>query len=204
MAQPIQDPTVGSALQRLFNLQGRVRPALEEFIIPTVQVAALEGHAPPPVTGLASCTAYVAATAGEYATLRFEVPGGILAELLEINVTAAADGSLSLANRGNAATVAGLAGTATKGYLDGRLLPGSTFQGNPAGVLTYGTQAALIIGTPWIVRLQNGVPRTFALPRGLVLGTGVSGAYGFLELQFNVANAALTRCSLIWREYAIS
>lgn len=38
MAQQIQSPTIGSRLQRLLGLQGRVRPYLEESIIPTINV----------------------------------------------------------------------------------------------------------------------------------------------------------------------
>lgn len=41
MSQPVQTPTIGSRLQRLLSLQGRVRPYLEESIIPTISVGDL-------------------------------------------------------------------------------------------------------------------------------------------------------------------
>ena len=41
MSLPIQTPVVGQLLQRAFGIKGRVRPALDEIIVPVVNVADL-------------------------------------------------------------------------------------------------------------------------------------------------------------------
>jgi len=204
MAQPIQDPTVGTALQALFGLQGRVRPALEEFVIPVVNVANLARNAPPPVTGMATATCFVAGVAGQYPTLRFEVPGSILAELVYMEVQSGSAGLMGLAFRGNAATIAALAGSASKSFADGRLLSGSPGGLRyPAGALTYGTQAGLLASVHDEYQYEANAARKIDFPPGIVCGTGRPDVYGFIEFQFSTAAAQLNRFTLGWREYAV-
>jgi len=54
MAWPIQTPTLGSRLQALFRLQGRVRPRLDETIIPVVLTGDVQFPTDPEYQRLAS------------------------------------------------------------------------------------------------------------------------------------------------------
>lgn len=203
MAQPIQDPTVGGALQALFGLQGRVRPALEEFIIPTVRVADLSQGAAPGIRRRVACAIVQAAVAGEYFTARLEmIPGSIaVVRFVGMYPTSGTAGNLKMRFPGNAATIGALANTATKSYVDGRILAGSPGgQQNPAGVLTYATSAAAFAG----VEARYPVPGTGLLLEdpGWVVGTGRADLYGFLEMQFSAVNEQVTG-TVVWDEYQI-
>jgi len=203
MAQPIQDPTVGSALQALFSLQGRVRPALEEFIIPTVRVADLSRGASPPLSRICSAAiAGIAAVVGELATVRFEVPPTLLAEILSIRYAFNAVGGLKISFPGNAAAVSGLGSTVLptrQGLIDGRVAN----QAQPAAVITYGTQAGSLSPYQYFEQTWATNQTTHVdLPSGIVVGTGRSN-YGFMEMQWNPANTQVAGLSIVWREFAV-
>lgn len=76
MSQPIQRPDVSQRLQELFRLVGRVRPSLEEYVIPTVQVADLGVAAAPPVRRVVQIGGLRAAVAGEHGIVRIGNPAG--------------------------------------------------------------------------------------------------------------------------------
>lgn len=201
MAYPIQSPAVGTALQDLFGLQGRVRPALEEFIIPTVQVADIGQGSAPYVRRHAIARWYQAAVAAEYFTMRFEMIPGTIAVVRHMQVTAGGTGSLRVNFAGNAATIAALATTATKGFTDGRILAGSAGGGQtPAGVLTYSTSAALVGTYQGQIRLTTTPYDLY--PDGWVIGTGASGLFGFLEFAFDNANQVV-QGYVEWDEYQV-
>lgn len=201
MAQPIQDPTVGVTLQKLFSLQGRVRPALEEFIIPTVVVADLSPAAAPPIRRRAGAFNAHAAVVGEFFTLRFEMPATTFAVVRRIMVSAAVGGDLLFNFPGNAATLAALASTAGKSFIDGRLLPGAPSGAQlPAGVVTSGTQAAALTPTPFAWPRATGEVSNIE-PTGWVVG-GFPSLTGFLEMQLDVANTGVA-WSLEWDEYQL-
>lgn len=202
MAQPIQDPTVGTALQQLFGLQGRVRPALEEFIIPTVKVADLSLKTADPVIRHASCRTSVAAVAAERPVFRFESIGGTICVIRRIFLfSATAAGNPSFAFHGNAATLGALATTATKSFTDGRLLPGAPSGAQkPSGVLTIGTQPGSLGTVHWEGRMDASLGLEITPTRGWVVGTGRPGLVGFLEGQVAVNNIALA-VSMEWDEY---
>lgn len=205
MAQTIQDPGVGAALQRLFGLQGRVRPALEEFVVPTVQLADLSLGAPPPLIRHASCRTSIAAVAGERPVFRFESVGGMICVIRRIFLFSATGASNpSFAFRGNAATLGALGTVATKSFTDGRLLPGTPWGAQqPSGVLTIGTQAGSIGTVHWEARME-AVGGLEIVPRGgWVVGTGRPGLVGFLEGQVATNNIALA-LSMEWDEFFLS
>lgn len=79
MPKPIQTPDVSTQLQRLFGLKGRVRPALDEIIIPVVNVASLELRAAPSPQKDFAVNATIAAVVGEYGSVLFSVPAGTAA-----------------------------------------------------------------------------------------------------------------------------
>jgi len=197
MAQPIQTPLVGSALQRLFGLQGRVRPSLEEFIVPTVQVANLDDGSPPNVSRTASSFGSQAAVAGEFGTFRLEVPPGTIAEVLAVYLPVpSATFNLRIATTD---APAALANTGSKRFWDGRL----NFENQlPAGVLTFGTQVAAlttVIGLIPVTTVENTI---WTPPRGLIVGSGKQGQFGFFMIQNATANQALI-ATIVWREYAL-
>jgi len=204
MAQPIQVPLVGAALQEMFGLQGRVRPALEEFIMPVVLVGAIDAGAPPATSRTAIAAMVLGATAGERATWRFEVPPGSLAELLWMDASAPAAEVIKANFPGNAATIGPLANAAASEFIDGRVLAGAAGGGQvPSAVLTYGTQAAVLAKSVARFYLQADVPRRIDFPPGTIVGTARGDQYGFVEFQYAAANTALTAVTLAWREYSL-
>jgi len=202
MAQPIQDPTVGGALQALFSLQGRVRPALEEFIVPTVRIADLSQGATPAISRHASAAFNQAAVAGEHAQLRFEMIPGALAVIRRLHLVADTDTMIRINFPGNAATLGALGTVAAKGFTDGRVLAGSPGgEQNPAAVLTYGTAVAPL-GAFQVFFQALATEEVNIEPRGWVVGTGRPDLYGFLELDTYSLNVQL-RGSIEWDEYQL-
>lgn len=202
MAQPIQDPTVGVVLQGLFKLQGRVRPALEEFIIPTVQVADISQGARPATRRRAVAGIAQAAVAGQVFQARFEIPGGMIAVIRRINLSSTT-GAMNIRFNfpGNAASIAALAGVSAKAFTDGRLLPGAPSGAQqPAGVLTFGTNAAALATTQAVFRLF--ATQELVIYPDWVVGTGHPQLVGFLEFESNTANAQVAG-SVEWDEYPI-
>lgn len=193
MAQPIQTPGVGAALQRLFRLQGRVRPSLEEFVIPTVQVADLSQGSVPPVRRHAVSFFNQPGVAGQSATWRLEVPPSVLARIDRIYVTPAAAGPM-FANFGS--TIAVPAGNAANEFSDARVRANGEL---PAGLVTFGTQVAILAGTWRVDVAANEV--TEIRPRAWLIG-GLFDAFDFLEMQFFQANTAVT-VAMEWEEYQI-
>ena len=182
MSQPIQNPVVGSLLQKAFNLQGRVRPTLEEFVVPVVSLGDLSTGAEPPVVRRASCGIIQAAVVGQSFTARFEVPGGVLAVIRSLRLYC--DGTarrLRVFHAGNAASIAAPATGADHGYCDGRLLAGSGITQTPAGQCFFGTQAASLVTVN--AQYPVSVDGLVYDDPGWVVGTGAGGVFGFLELQ---------------------
>lgn len=198
MATPIQDPTVGSALQRLFKLQGRVRPMLEDFVVPVVTVGSAEGHSLPSVSATAGARHFQAGVAGEYATARFAVPAGMVAQIHKITMVSSVQTTLLLKAETPPATGSAYANTADKNYQDGRLLA----QGfTPGVVITYGTRAAPL-GSPLIASVT--VPTTGLVwePERMIIGSGRPDQAGYFQLQFNTLAVQMT-ASWEWTEYAV-
>jgi len=203
MAQPIQDPTVGAALQALFGLQGRVRPYLEEYVIPTVRIADLSQGATPAISRHAIARISAAAVAGQQFIARLEIIPNVIAVIRRLVLEPDADTKLLLAFPGNAANLGPQATTADKGFTDGRILAGSAGGAqSPAGVLTFGTG-----GGPY--GTQQGELQLFAAvanvyePTGWVVGTGRPDLFGFLEMHAVSANVGLVG-QIEWDEYTLT
>jgi len=202
MALDITTPNVGVELQQLFGLRGSVSLGLEQFVIPTVSVGELGQSTPPSIRRRASAQFALGAVALERPTLRFEMIGGSLAVIRRMYFTTDQTGFLHIMHRGNAASIAALANTATKSFVDGRLLAGAPSGAQqPAGVLTFGTQVAEITDWNADIQFQSGVIFTYDEP-GFVVGTGRPGLTGFLEIQVSIVNCVL-RGALVWDEYTI-
>jgi hypothetical protein len=200
MPQPIQNPALGQVLQRAFNLVGRVRPYLDEVIVPVVSLGELgEGSAPPVIRSAAAQYTLGGGGAGTFQVGRFEIPGNNIATIDRIAVTAAAQ-TYFLINHGSSITAP--ANTADKAYKDGRLLEvGET----PAGVVTY-ENAAAVLGTlqeRYLVDnlVQPGLVVPFP-PGKTIVGSGRPGQFGFLEWGLLAANTAI-RLTIHWTEYQL-
>ncbi len=193
MGMPIGDPTIGAALQKLLALRGRVVIGMEEFIVPTVQVADIGSGAAPAVTGAASAQGLVGAVAAEFATWRFEVPGSLVAKIQAIDVMVS--GATQI-NASWTATGPSQAVVSSKDFTDGRLLQ---LGQRPAGVLTQGTQVGAIAPINWRAQLEANVGRRFEFQHWL-LGSGAPAQFGFLEFQAGSVNLAGI-LSIEWTEY---
>ena len=201
MAEPIQNPLVGQVLQSAFGLQGRVRPSLETFVIPTVSLGDLSLGMTPDVARSASAFIDIAAVVGEQATLRFESIGGVICAIRQIHLFGDDDFTFIWAHRGNAAAIAALGTTEDKGFCDGRLLAGAPSGAQaPSGVLTDGTQVAALANPTGSIRVLATAGLVGFRPNNWFVGTGRPGLVGFLEMQCNTANSRI-RGSIEWDEY---
>lgn len=193
----IQNPLVGSALQRLFGLQGRVSPHLEESVIPTVLVGDISQGGTPDVRRAAISGSTGAAVAAEFTMAELQVPVGTLVKIEAFTVWAAAECTalVSFANQAVA-----LVGVPARTFTDRRLFPME-----PVGVWRIGTSVAAI--SP-----RQGAFRVFASsllriePKGWLIGglpanlVGSQGGGGFFTVQLNLANTAgIFGCE--WTEY---
>jgi hypothetical protein len=193
MAKDIGDPTVGAALQALFRLQGRVKIGMEEFVIPTVQVADLSVSAAPALAAGAAAQLSVVGVAAQRTTWRFEIPGSMFAQVLAFNIFMLAGTRFNVAFT---AAGPGHAGIAGKALTDGRL----TQRGlEPAGVMTGGATAAAPIGAQWRTELAANEERRFE-PKHWIVGSGLEAQFGFIEFQAGTANIGGT-LSIEWAEY---
>lgn len=194
MAEPIQNPRVAQALQSAFNIVGRLRPQLEEFVVPTVLLGDLGQNQPPYVSRHAVFNVSAAAGGvGNRFTARFEVPAGALARVDRIHLQSSVNpNNLRVHFPGNAATIAAQATVSPKRYADGRLLPGSATPSAPASVFTHGAPAAALgtVDAAYRLPTENGGMIDLR-PNGWFVGTGVQGLVGFMELQLSVANTAV-------------
>lgn len=204
MAKEINNPYVGEILTRAFNLQGRVRPLLEEFIIPTVSLGDLSEGTAPPIGRRATCFITQAAVAGERWIGRFESIAGVICVMRRIFLASSAGGNFSWAPRGNAATLGALGTVAAKSFADGRILAGNPNGSaqQPSGVFTHDTAVAGIAG---VVGQRDITVTGFDMliqGSGWVVGTGHPALVGFLEMQI-AANNSLVEGYLEWDEFAL-
>lgn len=199
MGQAIQRPDIGAALQRYFALVGRVRPELEEFVLPVVSVGDLAAGGAPPVVRRVTASFSQAAVAAQVFQARFEIPGSMLAVIRQVNINAPGGAALNIRfhQAGNVATIGAQANTAPKSFTDGRLLEENQLAG---GVLTFGTQAAALATTESLYRVYAA--QSLVLTPDWVVGTGRADLFGFLEFESNTANAAVAG-TLMWDEYQI-
>lgn len=193
MTKTIQNPRVSGALQEAFDLQGRVKPALDEIIIPTVQVADLSTGQIPATRRACSCRFIQPGVAGEKFTARFEIPAGIIAVVQRLFIYPSAD--LRIFAQFSGFSVGALPNVAQKAVTDQRL----TVSGiQPAGVLTYGTQAPFVTNAQWMGFAPLGQGLIYE-PNGWVVFGGLQN-FGFLELQSGTDNVQVIG-HMEWTEY---
>ena len=197
MALPIQDGgLIATRLQKLLGIQGRVRVNLEEFILPTIQVADLGRGALPPERRHVSARFDQAAVIAESCVVRLEAIPSTILVVTDIHITPIGNTGFLLGNF--TSTIAAPPNIAIKQFTDNRL---TQDQEKPAGVLAFGTQNANLGIIPWMAQLEADIDNHFQ-PEGWVVGSGVPGQFGFLELQVNIANTRAIG-SIEWDEYQL-
>ena len=202
MAIPIQDGgLIASRLQSLLRLQGTVRPTLEEFILPTIQVADLSDGAIPSVRRHCSAQFTQAAVVAERCIFRLEVPPNILAHITGFSCRPiAAATSLNMTTSSSLAA-ADLTGIALSGFIEGRLTNANPPQ-QPASVLTFGTRVGALAAVVWF-KVVNPVPdRSDFEPIGWIVGSGQPAQFGFLEFAVNALNDQMV-VNMEWDEYQV-
>ena len=197
MGLKIGNPRVTNQLVKLFNLTGAVSPELEEFVIPTVQVANLEMGSPPAIQRTATYYAAAGAVSGERAVFQLAVPPGVVAVIKRIMLygITASPRALLAKFAGSTATVVTPATTAGSCFTDGRLA--GTGQ-EPASRLLYNTQVSNVSNADWALPLYLNAPtwnsgaREFVPKWGWVVGSGNTTDSGFWEATFDLVNTAIT------------
>lgn len=199
MAKDIQSPTVSQALQQAFRLQGRVRPSLDEIIVPTISVGAVGQGVTPGVSFKAAGRVSVAAGgAGTNSQMRLECPGSILLRLDRVIMAAGATGAFFF----------GLGATfptdpTTQGnhqFLDGRLRQGLGLE--PAGVVLGDSAAAAgPTGAPVRIPYLSTAGAVTWTPNNLIVASGDPNNFAFLECSFGTNNTA-TDVYFEWTEFA--
>lgn len=200
MAIPIQSPTVGQLLQNLFGLQGRVRPALEEFIVPVVNVADVAKSAGVSIRRSVVGRFTIAAVVGELPQIQMAVPAGIIARVTKLYLWSDTVMQVRI-HHGNGLAAAPPTAMSTR-YTDWRLLS-PTFQ-NPAVIPTVGTAAAGLAVYEEVYRLFT-VNRPIELEWDQLGGVVVGGTSttGYFEVAAVTANSSLNG-TLMWEEYQLN
>lgn len=144
MALDVQNPRASSALSAEFDLQGRVRPKLEEFIVPTAIVADLCQGGPPVPARRCTANISIAAVAGQFSLFSLNAPPGVVALVTRFSVRSTVD--VAMQATFDSTTTAPGAG-AQRAFTDIRTLIGT---GNtPFCGVTQGTAVAGIATVEW-------------------------------------------------------
>lgn len=195
MPLDIQTPVVGQLLAREFGLVGRVRPKLDEIIIPVVNVADLAKGSGLPLRKVATAQWQQVAVVGEYFVAQMVVRPGTLVQLHKLLIRTDQTTSLVI-HHGNALAVAP-ASLATYRYMDGRLLAPEFI--SPQTQVLYDTQAAaLATYEERYYQVQNQLV-TYTWD-GVVVGADGPDTFGYLEIGCTAANC-LVQATLFFEEF---
>jgi len=189
MPLPIQNARASSAIHDEFNIVGRYRPQIDEVVVPTALVADLTGISSPLRRRRVFQSLFQGAVAAEFSAWRWEVPPGVVIQVTRIYF---GTNGTYIINTGQA-QLAVMATRAGEAFMDNRLVLAGE---NPAAGVFNGTQVAAITGINKTGAASNLGPAWE--PNFVVAGVG--GAFGFLEMQFNVLNTAVS-VALEWTEY---
>lgn len=201
MPLKVQTPLVGQALQRLFSIQGRVVPVLEESIVPMVLVGDVSQGGTPDVQRAAVASGVAAAVAAEFSSANLQVPPGVIAKILAITCWPAAETNLlvSFANQAIA-----LAAQPQTRFTDNRLAGGVTVLQTPASVMNVGTSGAQTFPVHATYRAHTTSLGVRIEPAHWFVGglsvVGTAGQAGQLELQMELANTTAIFC-IEWAEF---
>jgi hypothetical protein len=135
VALNVQNPDIGSGLQRLYRLVGPVSPALDEHITPVVLVGEIDLLTPPGAARAAAAGGPIVGGVGTFPTAILRASEGTVVQITAVTVWANANTHLLVAMTEPFEALAGIqAGTFTEGR---RLDPFS----RPSAELTFGASA---------------------------------------------------------------
>ena len=196
MTLEIQNARASQVLTDAFDLKGRVRPELEEFIVPTAQIADLSAGLPPAVQRTATYYVAQAAVSGQRFVFQLAVPPGVITvvkRMMLYGITASPRPLLAKF-AGNTSGITTPATTAGSCFTDGRLAQTGA---QPSSKLYYNTQVSNIAGSDWALPLYlnnatwNSAAREFEPKWGWVVGSGNNEQYGYFEGTFDLVNTAM-------------
>lgn len=214
MTLEIQNNRAGAALTDAFDLKGRVRVELEEFIVPTVVVADISHSSPPGIQRTASAYWSKAAVSGQRACFQLTCPGGTLAVIKRLSFfsTAATAPDAWFIVMPGSTIDGGISGEiAEKEFTDGRLQETGVA---PSCVVTFGTRVSNISVTNWAIPLLGdanaewgagnsaAVEAVFEPKWGWVIGSGKAGVTSYLEGSYDGVNMPMTGV-IEWEEYQV-
>ena len=206
MTLEIQNNRAGAALTDAFDLKGRVRVELEEFVVPTVLVADLSAGSPPAVQRTATAYFSQAAVGGQRACFQFIVPGGTVAVIKRISfygIVTATDAWFLLFSAESAA-LGKPANEATKSFTDGRLQQTGAA---PSSQLHYGHKISTL-AADWALPLfmtdqtYGSAEAVYEPKSGWVVGSGKPGVSSYLEGAFDGVNMAQAGV-IEWEEFQV-
>lgn len=202
MPKQINTPIPGELLRREFGLVGRIRPALDEVIVPVVNIAdlATAGGLPLERTCVARFTQ--SAVVGERFVAQLVVRPNTLIRLRTLSAWSDTNNTNLKLHHGN--KLPATPGTqAEVRYTDGRLLI-PTFL-NPAVFPTFDTATAanaLVADYEEWYRLATANQMYQVDLSHIVVGSDDSTSNGFLEFEANQDNTGFSM-SLTWTEYQL-
>lgn len=196
MTLEIQNPRAGQALTDAFDLRGRVRPELEEFIVPVVTVGSLDMGLPPAVQRSVTYYAAQSAVAGKRFVFQLAVPPGVITVIKRLLLFGITSSPRPLLARfaGGTSGITTPATTAGSCFTDGRLAQTGV---EPSSKLYYNTQTDNISGSDWALPLYlnnatwNSGAREFVPNGGWVVGSGNTQEPGYFEGTFDFVNTAI-------------
>lgn len=207
MTYEIQNNRPAAALTEAFDLKGRVRPELEEFIVPTVLVADVSQNSPPAIQRAVTAYWSQAAAIGQRSCFQFHCPGGTLAKIKRISffstgLTAADAWFLLFSGSTLAGGISG--STATSSFTDGRLQQTGVA---PSCSITYGTRVSAV-PADWAIPLfmtdqtYGSAQVAFEPQWGWVVGSGLQGITSYIEASFDGVNMP-SASVMEWEEFQV-
>lgn len=192
MPKQVQNPNVSRQLVEQFGVVGRMRPSLDEIIVPVVTVADLGRGAPPPTSRQATAFAAAGTLAGEYATFQLSVPAGIGARIDRLIYWPTTAGLLRVRFDADG-TLAPWSNSSNGFWTDGRVE-----SDRAAGVLSYDSTAGFAQQ-----RFVAPAPTTglFLEDVGWVIA-GVNGSEGVVQFM-NETIDETARLSVSWTEFTL-
>jgi len=193
VAKPIQNPRVGQALAREFNLVGRVNPLLDEVLVPVVLSGDIRSTVPPRRRE-ATARNSISPGVGLFAFFRFEVPPATLARVTHLFMDVEADTLISF--HWGSSLAAPVNAQTSVAFTDGRLRREGAL---PAGRFFVDDVAAPLISAnrdweAFVLAASDG--RVF-LPESTV---GQPDNTDFLEITLRTADVD-ANATIYWEEF---
>lgn len=200
MPRNVQNPIVAELLTHAFQLTGHGHFDLDELVVPTIQVGALDCGFPPAKCRSAMVRGVSAAVLAEFGYFRFLAPAGVLAQIISVAAVPASAGALEVDLEDQfSATVTTAVTTAL--FSDGRLRAGGPGPGaTPACQFFTGTSSG------FAGEFAIPMPATGVLwePKDLIVGRAPFPGPQAIGFGFETTANELNSISVQWREWYLT